>query len=175
MTPKLRVLLGCTLVAVPADQLTKYWIVTRIPLGERVSVIEGFFDLTHVRNSGAAFGLLAQAPDEWRFAAFALIGIVALTVISHFFRDLAPGDRFSALALALILGGAMGNMLDRIFRGEVVDFLHFRLVGGYAWPDFNLADMLIVSGVTALAIELLSAEGKSRAESSKVEEESERP
>jgi signal peptidase II len=171
MTPKLRVLLGCTLVTVPVDQLTKYWVTNRIGLGERVEVIDGFFDLTHVRNPGAAFGLLSQVPDEWRLVGFAFIAVVALMVLSYFFRDLAPGDRFSALALALILGGAVGNMLDRIFRGEVVDFLHFRLVGGYSWPDFNLADTFIVAGVTALAIELLAAEGKSRAELSKGEDE----
>jgi signal peptidase II len=164
MSPKLRILVICTLVTVPLDQLTKYWVSAQIPRGERVPVIDGFFDITHVRNTGAAFGLLDQAPEEWRTLLFASVGILALAVIVFFFRELAPGDRLSALGLALILGGAVGNFCDRILRAEVVDFLHFRLIGEYAWPDFNLADVFIVSGVLALGIELLAAEGKSRAE-----------
>ena len=79
------------------------------------------------------------------------------------FRQIAPGDRLSALALGLILGGAGGNLIDRIFRGEVVDFLHFRLWGGYSWPDFNLADSFIVVGVGVLVLELLATEGEDRA------------
>ena len=80
-----------------------------------------------------------------------------------FFRKLAPGDRLSALALGCILGGAVGNLIDRVLRGEVVDFLHFRLWGGYSWPDFNFADSFIVIGVGLLLLELLAAEGESRA------------
>jgi signal peptidase II len=79
-----------------------------------------------------------------------------------FFRKLAPGDRLAALALGLILGGAVGNLIDRVTRGEVVDFLHFRLWGGYAWPDFNFADSAIVVGVAILVLELLASEGESR-------------
>jgi len=71
-----------------------------------------------------------------------------------------PGDRLSALALGLILGGAVGNLLDRIFRGEVVDFLHFKLWRGYTWPDFNLADSFIVVGVGLLILECSRAKAK---------------
>jgi signal peptidase II len=83
--------------------------------------------------------------------------------VISFFRQLAPGDRLSALALGCILGGAVGNLIDRVTRGEVVDFLHFRLWGGYAWPDFNFADSFIVIGVGLLILELLASEGESRA------------
>jgi signal peptidase II len=83
-------------------------------------------------------------------------------MIFSFYRRLAPGERLSALSLGMILGGAGGNLVDRIFRGEVVDFLHFRLWGGYQWPDFNLADSFIVVGVALLLIELLASEAEAR-------------
>ena len=91
--------------------------------------------------------------------------VVAIGIILSFFRQLAPGDRLSSLALGLILGGACGNLTDRITRDEVVDFLHFRLWGGYSWPDFNLADSFIVVGVAILILELLATEGEDRAAS----------
>jgi signal peptidase II len=106
--------------------------------------------------------LFADAPVVIRLTLFIGITLVALGMVVSFYRKLAPGDRFSALSLGLILGGAIGNLIDRIFRGEVVDFLHFRLWGGYQWPDFNLADSFIVVGVAFLVIELLAAEGESR-------------
>lgn len=164
MTPKLRILVTCVAIALPIDQLTKYWVATGVPRGEAIPVVDGLFYISHVRNVGAAFGLMQDAPAEWRVLLFATIGVLVLAVTILFFRDLAPGDRASAMALGMILGGAAGNLCDRLVRGEVVDFLHFRLIGGYAWPDFNLADVFIVLGVAALAIELLAAEGKSRAE-----------
>jgi signal peptidase II len=83
--------------------------------------------------------------------------------VLSFYRQLAPRDRLSALALGLILGGAVGNLIDRVVREEVVDFLHFRLWGGYSWPDFNVADSCIVVGVAILLLELLASEGEKRA------------
>ena len=125
-------------------------------------MIEGFFYLTHVRNTGAAFGLFAGAPVVTRLVFFIGISLVAVAIVVSLFRKLAPGDRLAALALGLILGGAVGNLIDRVTRGEVVDFLHFRLWGGYAWPDFNFADSAIVVGVAILVLELLASEGESR-------------
>jgi signal peptidase II len=116
-----------------------------------------------VRNPGAAFGLFADGDPQIRLAIFIGVSVLAVAIILSFFRQLAPGDRLSALALGLILGGAVGNLLDRVFRGEVVDFLHFRLWRGYSWPDFNLADSFIVVGVGFLVLELLAAEGEDRA------------
>lgn len=169
MTPKLRILLGSLLVTVPPDQLSKIEVERRLAEYERFPVVDGFFYVTHVRNPGAAFGLFADASPELRMFVFALVSLVAAYVIVTFFVSLAPGDRVSALALGLILGGAVGNFLDRILRGAVLDFLHFRLWGGYTWPDFNLADVFIVVGVAALMLELLAAEGAARAEPPRVE------
>jgi signal peptidase II len=116
-----------------------------------------------VRNPGAAFGPFADGDPVHRLTFFIGVSIVAILIILSFFRQIAPGDRLSALALGLILGGAGGNLIDRVFRGEVVDFLHFRLWGGYSWPDFNLADSFIVVGVGMLVLELLATEGEKRA------------
>jgi len=165
MTPKLRILLGALLVTIPADQASKIWIESHLSYADRVPVIEGFFYLTHVRNPGAAFSLFTSLDPTLRMTFFVSIAIVAMGIIASFFRKLAPRDRLSALALGLILGGAIGNLIDRLWHGEVVDFLHFRLWAGYSWPDFNLADSFIVVGVGLLVLELVASEGESRAAS----------
>ncbi len=163
MTPKLKTALGAFVIALPSDQITKYLVNENLTYSDRYTVIDGLFYLTHVRNTGAAFGLFADAPQTIRMVLFVGIAIAAMGIILSFYRKLAPGDWFSALALGLILGGAVGNLIDRIRLGEVIDFLHVRLWGGYSWPDFNLADSFIVVGVGILVLELLANEGESRA------------
>jgi signal peptidase II len=163
MAPKLRIGLAAFAVSLSLDWFTKYLVVHHLLFSDKVEVIEGFFYLTHVRNPGAAFGLFASAPQQWRLVFFVGISLLALGIVVSFFRKLAPGDRLSALALGFISGGAVGNLIDRVLRGEVVDFLHFRLWGGYSWPDFNFADSFIVTGVGLLLLELLASEGESRA------------
>jgi signal peptidase II len=159
MTPKLRIGLLAFALSLGLDLLTKRLIEAHLHFGDKREVIEGFFYLTHVRNPGAAFGLFATAPATVRLLLFIGISIVAIGIVFSFFRKLAPGDRLSALALGLILGGALGNLIDRIRYGEVVDFLQFRVWKGYAWPDFNVADSSIVIGVGILVLELLATEG----------------
>jgi signal peptidase II len=150
-------------VALALDFATKTWVLSSLAFGDRIQVIEGFFYLTHVRNPGAAFSMFATAPENLRLFFFVGISLLALGIIFSFFRQLAPGERFPAFALGSILGGAAGNLVDRVFRGgEVVDFLHFRLWSGYSWPDFNLADTFIVVGVGLLILELLVSEGEDR-------------
>jgi signal peptidase II len=150
-------------VALALDFATKSWILANLGFADRIEVIEGFFYITHVRNPGAAFSMFATAPEQFRMFFFVGISLLALGIIFSFFRQLAPGDRFPAFALGSILGGAAGNLIDRVFRGgEVVDFLHFRLWRGYEWPDFNLADTFIVVGVGLLILELLVSEGEDR-------------
>ena len=163
MTPKLRAFLIAFCISLPLDLVTKILVDTHLTYADRVPVIEGFFYLTHVRNPGAAFGLFTDADPVLRRIFFIGITVVAIGIIISFLRQLARGDRLSAVALGLILGGAVGNLVDRITRDEVVDFLHFRLWGGYSWPDFNLADSFIVIGVAILILELLATEGEDRA------------
>lgn len=163
MTPKQLVGWSAFLGCLALDQASKFLVDTNMSYADRIEMIEGFFYLTHVRNPGAAFGLFADGAPEIRLTFFITISLVAIGIVISFFRQLAPGDRLSALALGCILGGAVGNLIDRVFRGEVVDFLHFRLWGGYSWPDFNFADSFIVIGVGLLILELLASEGESRA------------
>lgn len=163
MTPKLKVALGAFLLAFPADQITKYLVNENLVYSDRITLIEGLLYLTHVRNTGAAFGIFSDAAPTLRMILFVGVSLVATAIILSFYRKLAPGDRLSALALGLILSGASGNLVDRIQLGEVIDFIHVRLWGGYSWPDFNLADSFIVVGVGILVLELLASEGESRA------------
>jgi signal peptidase II len=134
------------------DQLTKYLVMQYIPRFTFVRVIPGFFDLTNVRNPGAAFGILAGAGAGWRTAFFIVVSLAALAVIGTLVRRSA--DRLSLIAFALIGGGAVGNLIDRIRFGEVVDFIDW-YVRSWHWPTFNIADSAITVGVGLLAIEML--------------------
>ena len=163
MTTKFKVFTATALVGLISDWLTKAWILQNLSFADRIEVIAGFFYITHVRNPGAAFSLFADAPENVRMFFFVGVAIFAIGIIFSFYRQLAPGDRLPAFALGSILGGATGNLYDRVFRGgEVVDFIHVRLWSGYAWPDFNLADSFIVVGVGLLILELLVSEGEDR-------------
>jgi len=162
MRPKLRVFLLALLTSLPLDQATKIWIDRNLSYADRIPVIEGFFYLTHVRNPGAAFSMFATMDPTLRMAFFVSVSLVAMAIVFSFYRKLPDTDRLSAFALGWILGGALGNLIDRLTRGEVVDFLRFHLWSGYTWPDFNLADSFIVVGVALLVLELLASEGESR-------------
>jgi signal peptidase II len=161
MAAKSRFFFVAFAISLALDQISKTWIVETLTFSDRVSVIEGFFYLTHVRNPGAAFSLFADAPVEIRAPFFIVTTLIAIGMILSFFRKLSPGDRLSALALGLILGGAVGNLLDRLIYGAVVDFLRLQLWVGYSWPDFNVADSSIVIGVALLVLELFAREGES--------------
>jgi len=136
------------------DRLTKLWIVDRFHYGERMAVIPDLFNLTHVRNPGGAFSFMATMAPEFRQAFFLGTGAVAIVLLLAFFRRLEPGQWLSATAIGAVLGGAVGNLTDRIVYGEVIDFLDFRLWGGYVWPTFNMADCWIVVGVGVLMLEM---------------------
>jgi|SRR5262245_3859906 len=164
MSPKLRVALLAFAASLSLDVVTKQLITRNLVFSDRIEIVDGFFYLTHVRNPGAAFGLFAGWPEQWRLGFFVGVSLLALGIVVSFFRRLAPGDRLSALALGFISGGAVGNLIDRVTPPhEVVDFLHFKLWQGYSWPDFNFADSFIVVGVGLLVLELLASEGESRA------------
>jgi len=134
------------------DQLTKYLIIRKFFLHEAVTVIPGFFSLTYVRNPGAAFGILAGASGAWRTIFFIAVSLAALSVIITLVRKTA--DRLPLIALALIGGGAVGNLMDRVRFGEVVDFIDW-YYRSHHWPTFNIADSAITVGVALLAIDML--------------------
>jgi signal peptidase II len=154
MSRNLRFFLPTFLITLVIDQATKLWIVDRFAYGERMVLIDGFFNLTHVRNPGGAFSFLATLPEGFRQVFFLGTGLIAIGLLAVFLWKLEPGQWLSATAIGSVLGGAIGNLTDRIAYGEVIDFLDFRLIGGYIWPTFNMADCWIVMGVGILMIEM---------------------
>ena len=134
------------------DQLTKYVIQARVRLHDSITVVPGFFNITHVRNKGAAFGVLSNLPEFWRSAFFIIVTIAAVAAISVII--LKTHERLAVYAFSLIVGGALGNVTDRIRYGEVVDFIQW-YVKSYYWPSFNVADSAISIGVAFLAFEML--------------------
>jgi len=169
MSPKLRTLLLLLAVVVPLDQATKWWVAAHVSPFEPITVIEGFFRITHARNPGAALGLAQNLP----VGVFIGLTVVALALIGSFFRQLDPNDRLSATSLGLIMAGAIGNLIDRITLGAVVDFLQFDL-GLFIFPDFNVADSAICVGVALLLLDVVVQETEEsvrrRGEESCVEE-----
>jgi signal peptidase II len=153
LSRKTSVLLPVFGITLLIDQLTKLWIVNRFSYGEMSVVIPDFFNLTHVRNPGGAFSFLATMSEDFRQAFFLGTGALAIVLLMAFFRRLEDEEWLSALAIGGVLGGAIGNLTDRVVHGEVIDFLDFRLFGGYVWPTFNMADSWIVVGVAILMIE----------------------
>ena len=131
------------------DQATKIFIHTQFPRQESKTIIEGFFNISYVTNSGGAFGLFNEGPEWLRFILFLLFPLVCVYFIFKLLQE--TEDRFQILALSFILGGAFGNYLDRVRLGYVVDFIdwHFK---GWHWPTFNIADSFIVIGVAVLFV-----------------------
>jgi len=134
-------------------------VMARFSLHESLSVIPGFFDLTYVRNPGAAFGFLAQASPAFRSFFFSAVAVIAVFLILYFIIRHKEGTLLQATALSLISGGALGNLLDRVRFGEVVDFLDF-YVGSYHWPAFNVADSAISVGACLLLYEIFRKKEK---------------
>ncbi len=166
MTLKLKALLLTLAVGYPLDQLSKAWVTANIPPAspdDWIEVIPRIFYITHARNPGAAFGLMADWSLPVRAVVFSLAALMAAYVTVTFYRALAPRDRMNAIALGAIAAGALGNLTDRVMHGEVVDFLSVHLWAGFRWPDFNFADAFIVMGVATLILELLATEGEQRA------------
>jgi signal peptidase II len=134
------------------DQATKYLVEKHIRLYETITVVPGFFNLTHVRNRGAAFGILAEAPGVWRGVFFISVTVVAVAVIGFLIRT--TKERLHIIAFSLIAGGAVGNLVDRLRYTEVIDFIQW-YVKSYYWPSFNIADSAISAGVVLLVVDML--------------------
>ena len=141
--------LGLSAAIVVADQITKWLVLARFRLGERLPVIDGFFDLVLAMNPGAAFSFLSDA-SGWQRYLFVVLALSVSVALVFFLRR--PGHTQLHLGLALILGGALGNVIDRIHIGQVVDFL---LVyhGAWSWPAFNIADSAITIGAGLLILD----------------------
>jgi len=154
---RLSLLAVVTVATLILDQWTKYLVHSTFKWGESVHLIPGFFSLTYVRNTGAAFGLMHKAPAWFREPFFIVVPIVALFIILSILAALPKGQKAGAIGLSMVFAGAVGNLIDRLRLGYVIDFLDFYL-GSAHWPAFNVADMCIVGGVTLLFILSITAE-----------------
>jgi len=139
-----------------ADQLSKWYIRRTFDLFESIPVIDGFFRITYARNTGGAFSLLADAGDGFRVPFFLIASLIAIAALLLFLRQTHSEQRLLLAALAGVLGGALGNLVDRVVAGRVTDFLDFSW-HGYHWPAFNVADSCITVGVVILVAHSLFA------------------
>ena len=144
------------------DRLTKLAVQSKIGFEESIQVIKGFFELTYVRNTGAAFGIMALARDSFIVPFLLASTAVAIGLLVYFVRKTRDDEYLLLVALAMILGGALGNLVDRLVYGYVVDFLYFH-VNQYYWPAFNVADSGITVGVALLGFDLLVRKKDTRA------------
>lgn len=141
------------------DQWTKSLVVEKLPLYQRVEVIQGFFNLTHVRNTGGAFGIFGGEKGGLGSILFVVVSLIAIGAIVFLFLKVKENEKTLAFSFSLILSGAVGNLIDRLRYGEVVDFLDFHL-SSYHWPAFNVADSAICIGIGLMALELLKGDRK---------------
>jgi signal peptidase II len=148
-----------TLSIVFLDQLSKFYIEKYVLLNGPVEVVGGLLDLTYVRNAGAAFGLLSRASLPFKSYFFISISILALIGILYFLKKLREEEIGLTLGLSLIFGGALGNLIDRVSIGVVIDFLDFH-VGSFHWPAFNIADTAITIGAFLLVLKLIRRGGQ---------------
>ncbi|HDQ40163.1 MAG TPA: signal peptidase II [Desulfonatronum sp.] len=151
MTRRYRLVFLLALIVLAVDQATKLWVAAVMPLWTSKTVIPGFFNLVHVLNKGAAFGFLNELDAVWRPYFFLGATALALVLILHLLRTVPREDTVLFTALGLVLGGALGNLVDRIRLGEVIDFLDF-YIGKYHWPAFNCADIAISIGSVLLLV-----------------------
>ena len=154
--------LGVAGAVIVLDQLTKTVVASRMELHQSIPVIEGFVALTYVRNTGVAFGLLAGRWIAFRVQFLLGVSAFAVTLLVWFLRGVPPERRLLVAACGAVLGGAVGNMIDRVALGEVIDFVDLSL-GAYHWPAFNVADAAITLGVAVLCLDAVRQPVPSRA------------
>ncbi|MGH7767041.1 MAG: signal peptidase II [Candidatus Binatia bacterium] len=153
MSPKLKLVLNLVVAIVLIDQATKLLVDRTMLLHDSIPVIDNFFSLTYIRNTGAAFGIFADSHELFRLTFLIAFSLAAIGFILVMLRRLPESEKALTGALAFILGGAVGNLIDRLVYGEVIDFLDFYW-SGYHWPAFNVADSFITIGVLIMLFRL---------------------
>jgi signal peptidase II len=159
MKKKYWILLIVFLGIIALDQSTKLAIQQTLPLHKTVEIIPGFFNLIHVRNTGGAFGIFGGEKGPVGSVLFVIASLVAVGVLVILFLRVKEHEKMLTFSLSLLLSGAIGNLLDRLNYGEVIDFLDFN-IASYHWPAFNVADSAISIGIGLMALELLIKEHK---------------
>lgn len=155
MKPRYILFAAISTIGIIIDQLTKLAIDSRMRLYDSIPLVDNFFHITYVRNKGAAFSFLSHA--SWRLPFFITVSIVAALVILIAFRKLRDDQKVAHVSLSMIFSGAVGNLIDRVRLGEVIDFLDVHWYRHH-WPAFNVADSLICVGVFLLAIDMVMEE-----------------
>lgn len=145
------------LLVVGLDQISKMYVSSVMSLHATHPVIDGFFNITYLRNPGAAFGFLANAAPLFRSLFLIAVSAAAIVMILYFLAKNRSAAMLLTFSLSLILGGAVGNLIDRIRFGSVVDFLDF-YIASHHWPAFNVADSAISVGAVLLIVEMLKRE-----------------
>ncbi len=166
---KLKVFIIVTAAVIIADHLTKWIIKTSMDLHQTIRVIGEYFTITYILNSGIAFGLFDSNPSPHKSVLLIIISLIALGIILYIFLSLPKSVKHTGLAMGLIFGGAIGNMIDRIVRGRVVDFLDIDFpditiralnIHMTRWPTFNLADSCVLAGIVLLLVIILRHGGE---------------
>ncbi|MCB0406881.1 MAG: signal peptidase II [Bdellovibrionales bacterium] len=155
MEKKYLILLAVSGAIVAIDQAVKMYIHTEFRLGESVAVLQNIFNLTYVRNPGAAFGFLREAPEAFRSIFFLSVPPTVMLIILAMLHTTPESNKLQTFALSSVFGGAIGNYIDRVRFGYVVDFLDFHYHNLYTYPAFNIADIAIVCGVGFILFEIV--------------------
>ncbi len=149
--------LAISTIVVIIDQISKYIIQEVMSSGQSIYVIEDFFNLTYIRNKGGAFGIFYGMDEVF----FLVVSFIAIVVVIVYIYKLHERERLLIVALSFILGGAIGNLIDRILYGEVIDFIDL-YIGEYHWPAFNVADLSITIGVLMVILDIFKGSHKGR-------------
>ena len=156
--------LALAVAVIGVDRMTKLWTVDALARGDAIHILPGFFSIVHVRNPGAAFGILAAAVSPWREILLIAVSGIAVAIFAFMLVRMPREAVWERGAAAAVIGGALGNLYDRLVYGEVVDFLDV-YIGSWHWPAFNVADMAITLGIAVLVLTAFrdgGAEGESR-------------
>jgi len=159
MKKKYWVLLSISSLMIVLDQWTKMAVQQHLGLYQTIEVIRGFFNLTHVRNTGGAFGIFGGEKGGFGSLLFIIVSLIAIGIIFFLFVKIKEDRPLFPLSFSLILSGAIGNLIDRFRYGEVIDFLDFHLFS-FHWPAFNIADSAICIGIGLTALEVLTQDHK---------------
>ncbi|MFK7990012.1 MAG: signal peptidase II [Sandaracinaceae bacterium] len=150
-------LAGVVSVGVAVDQLTKAWADEHLSDRSVVRLVDGFVELRYARNPGAFFSMGGDLEPDLRRALFVIVSGIASVLITRLYLKADPAQRALRVGLSLLLAGAVGNLIDRVRSGEVIDFVHMYWRGVFDWATYNIADVLLVAGVACLVVDLLTA------------------
>lgn len=148
--PNALIWLVLSAIVIVLDQLTKQWVLTSLPEHQPIPVIEGFWNWYRTYNTGAAFSFLADA-SGWQHWFFSGLAVLISGLLTYWLTKTPRGEWQSALPFSLVIGGALGNVIDRFRHGHVVDFIQWHY-GDFYWPAFNIADAAIVAGAVTLVV-----------------------